>query len=184
MGKFFAGLIVVLILAVGLGVSQYNTMVQLSTEVEEAMANIDSSLERRADLIPNLVNTVKGFAAHESGIFKDVTEARKALLSAKSIDEKATANEALSGALGRLLAISENYPDLKSDKVYIGLMDELAGTENRISYARDQYNSRVKKYNTCIKGFPGSMFAGQFGYEPAVFFKAEESKKAVPKVDL
>ena len=111
--------------------SQYNTMVQLSTEVEEGMANIDSSLERRADLIPNLVNTVKGFAAHESGIFSEVTEARKALLSAKSIDEKAQANEALSGALGRLLAISENYPDLKSDKVYIGLMDELAGTETQ-----------------------------------------------------
>ena len=187
MGKFLAALAVMFALlfgVIGYGVSQYNTIVELSTGVEEAMGNIDSSLERRADLIPNLVNTVKGYAAHESGVFKEVAEARKALMSAGSIQEKAQANEALSGALGRLLAISESYPELKSDKVYIGLMDELAGTENRISYARDQYNAKVKSYNICVKGFPGSLFARQFGYEPAEFFKVDEKKKAVPKVDL
>jgi LemA protein len=179
--------IIVLIVAVvgGAYVSTKNQMVTLDEQVKSNWAQVDVVLQRRADLIPNLVNTVKGFAAHEETVYADIANARAALLSAKTPSDKIAANGQLDGALGRLLAISENYPQLKSNENFLRLQDELAGTENRIAVERKRYNDSIQAYNTYIRQFPNSIFAGWAGFQPNnAYFQASETSRAVPKVEF
>lgn len=186
-GAISVALIVVIaiiaVLAI-VGIGSYNGIVSADQNVKTQLGQIDTALQRRADLIPNLVNTVKGYAAHESEIFEQVTEARSKLLNATSIEDKSAANSELNQSLGRLLAIAESYPDLKASENFIQLQDELAGTENRINTARRDYNDAVKAYNTKIKQFPGNIFAGFGGFSEASYFEADENAKNVPVVDF
>jgi LemA protein len=188
MGK---GLIVliVLVLIVAVLFGQYigikNTLVTKNEAVKAAWSQVDIALQRRADLIPNLVETVKGYAAQEQTVFGDIAKARSALLSASTPADKIAANGQLTGALGRLLAISENYPQLKSNENFLRLQDELAGTENRISVERKRYNDTLQDYNTYIQKFPASLFAGFAGFKVNdAYFQAEEGSRAVPKVNF
>jgi len=188
MGK---GLIVVIILVlIALAVfGQYigvkNTLVQKNEAVKSAWSQVDVVLQRRADLIPNLVETVKAYAKQEQTVFGDIANARAALLGAKSPSEKIAANGQLDGALGRLLAISENYPQLKSNENFMRLQDELAGTENRIAVERKRYNDTLQDYNTYVQQFPASLFASWAGFKPNdAYFKAAEGSREVPKVNF
>lgn len=165
-------------------VSTYNRMLTKSEEVDGKFADIDNQLQRRANLIPNLVNTVKGYAKQEQDIVNSVTEARSKLAGAKSIEEKSNANTELTNTLNRLLVVVENYPDLKSSQNYMQLSDELAGTENRISQARRQYNEAVKEYNLSIRKFPASIIAGMFNFDKKPYFEAEEGSNKVPEVNF
>jgi LemA protein len=171
-------------LAIGLMyVGRRNQMVVKSQAVEAQWHHVDVDLQRRADLIPNLVETVKGYAAQEQTVFGDIAKARSALLSAQSPSERIAANAQLEGALGRLLLIVENYPQLKSNENFLRLQDELAGTENRIAVERRRYNDAVQDYNTYIGLFPNSIFAGWAGFKPNnAYFSATESGREVPKV--
>lgn len=177
--------IVVILAVVALFIfGTYNGLVSSEENVNSKWSQIENQLQRRADLIPNLVNTVKGYAAHEQNIFTEVTKAREKLIGAGSVEEKARADAELSGALSRLLAIAENYPNLKADANFRQLADELAGTENRIAVARMDYNNAVQAYNSKIRRFPTVIIAGIFGFEKKDYFKAEEGAKEVPKVDF
>lgn len=164
--------------------ASYNSLVNLEENVESKWSQVDNQLQRRADLIPNLVNTVKGYAAHEESILTEISQARSKLIGAKSVGEKAEANADLSGALSRLLAISESYPELKADANFRQLSDELAGTENRIAVARMDYNNAVQAYNSKIRRFPTSIIAKIFGFEKKEYFKADDKAKEVPEVDF
>ena len=166
------------------GCSTYNGLVGKRNAVTNEFSNVDVQLQRRADLIPNLVNTVKGYAQHEEKVFSEIAEARSRLLNAKSVDEKADANAQVTGALGRLLALSENYPNLKADQQFLNLQTELAGTENRISVARRDYNAKVLDYNNSRQRFPSVIFANVMGFQPAQEFKADPGSREVPKVDF
>lgn len=180
-----SGVVVVLILIWFFGTR--NSLVSLKEEVEMQQSQIETTLQRRSDLIPNLVATVKGYANHEEKVFTEIAEARTKLAgSIKSGDMKSIseANDTLDSALSRLLAISENYPDLKASEQFIALQDELAGTENRISVARQHYNEKVNTYNTEVQKFPTSIVAGMSGYYPLQYFEADEAAKEVPKVDF
>ncbi len=181
-GLIAAAVVVVLIIIGCIG--GYNSLVNKQTAVEEQEANIDTQLQRRADLIPNLVKSVKSFTDHETEVFNEVNEAREKLMAAGTMAEKSEANEEVTTALNKLIAIAESYPELKSDSVYVQLMDELAGTENRIAYAREEYNAAVASYNKAIKRFPGVIFANIFGFEKADLFEADENASEVPEVDL
>lgn len=188
MGK---GLIAVIILALialvvfGQYVTVRNTLVSKNEAVKSAWSEVDVNLQRRADLIPNLVETVKAYAKQEQTVFGDIANARSALLSARSPSEKIAANNQLDGALGRLLAIAENYPQLKSNENFLRLQDELAGTENRIAVARKRYNDGLQDYNTYVQQFPASVFAGWAGFKPNdAYFKAAEGSREVPKVNF
>jgi len=165
-------------------VSTNNKFVGLRETVDKESANIDVVLERRADLIPNLVNTVKGYVKHEESVINSITEARENLISAKSLNEKAEANSKLDSAINALMVVVENYPDLKANENFIQLQDELAGTENRIAIARKNYNDAATEYNKAIQMFPGSIIANLKKYEKVKYFEAEESKKEVPTVDF
>ena len=176
--------VVILVILVAVPLGSYNSLISMQTAVEEQSANIDTQLQRRMDLIPNLVNTVKGFTSHETEVFDAVTSARENLMSAGTMAEKSEANEQVTTALNNLIAIAEAYPELKSDAVYTSLMDELAGTENRISYARTDYNSDVTTYNTAIRRFPTVIFAGILGFDKADFFEAAEGAEVVPEVNF
>ncbi|MDH8678244.1 LemA family protein [Fusibacter bizertensis] len=184
------GLIVILVVVLlivafaGTFISKYNTLVTLDEEVQMASSQIDNQLQRRNDLIPNLVETVKGYADQEKEIFANVSDARAKLIGATGVQEKADANNELSGSLSRLLAISENYPDLKSNENFIQLSDELAGTENRIAVARQDYNSVANDFNKTVKQFPMNIFAGLFGFEKVAYFEAAEGADQVPTVDF
>ncbi len=180
----FGVVLLLLVLLGGLCVKQYNGFVDLDLQVQETFSNLDTQLQRRADLIPNLVETVKGYASHEQEVFAQVSKAREHLLSANSVSDLSQANEEMSTALGRLLAITEAYPDLKANTLYINLMDELAGTENRLAIARENYNAVVGKYNISIRRFPASLFAGMFGFEKAEFFQASVGSQNAPVVDF
>lgn len=180
-----SGVVVVLILIWFFGTR--NSLVSLKEEVEMQQSQIETTLQRRSDLIPNLLATVKGYANHEEKVFTEIAEARSKLAgSIKSGDMKSIseANDTLDSALSRLLAISENYPDLKASEQFIALQDELAGTENRISVARQHYNEKVNTYNTEVQKFPTSIVAGMSGYYPLQYFEADEAAKEVPKVDF
>ncbi|MBR4726754.1 MAG: LemA family protein [Clostridia bacterium] len=177
-------LIVVIGLAVAYGISTYNSMVTAQTTVEQKASDIDTQLQRRADLIPNLVSSVKGYAAHEEAVFTAVTQAREQLMNADSMAEKSAANNTLTTALGRLLAVAEAYPELKADKVFNSLIDELSGTENRISYAREEYNAAVSAFNQMIRRFPASIIANFAGFKAAEFFAADSTATAVPTVSF
>lgn len=177
-------IIAVVILIGGALASSYNGLVRKAEGVDNAFSNIDTNLQRRADLIPNLVNTVKGFASHETEIMKQVTDARAKLAGATTVEDKANANGELTSALNRLMVVVENYPDLKSSANFTQLADELAGTENRISIARKDYNDSVKEYNLQIKKFPTNMIAGMFGFEEKQYFTASENANQVPNVEF
>lgn len=180
-------LIVVIAIVIILGltlISSYNQIVAKSEEVDNKFATIDTYLQRRADLIPNLVNTVKGYTQHEEQVVNSITEARQKMVNAKSISEKAEANEQLTSALNNLNVIIENYPDLKASQNFISLQDELSGTENRIATARRDYNEAVKDYNLKIKKFPTTIIASMFGYETKEYFQATEQSKEVPTVEF
>jgi len=173
-------------LAIGLMyVGRRNQMVIKNQAVEAQWHQVDVDLQRRADLIPNLVETVKGYAAQEQTVFGDIAKARSALLNAQSPSERIAANAQLEGALGRLLVIVENYPQLKSNENFLRLQDELAGTENRIAVERRRYNETVQDYNTYIGLFPNNIFAGWAGFKPNnAYFSATESGREVPKVQF
>ncbi|MFK2826041.1 LemA family protein [Bacillus sp. B190/17] len=175
--------IIVVVLAAML-IPSYNGMVEKEENVDQAYAQVENQLQRRMDLIPNLVNTVKGFASHEKEVLKNVSDARAKLAGAGSPQEQAAANDELSGALSRLLVVVENYPQLKADSNFRQLMDELAGTENRLAVARQDYNAQVAEFNKKIKRFPGSLMAGIFGFNEKEYFKAEAGAKEAPKVDF
>lgn len=176
------GLIVII---VGVGfVRSYNNLVDLETSVDSHWAQVENQLQRRADLIPNLVETVKGYAAHEQQVFADIAEARSRLLAAQSPEERMAANNSLDVALGRLLAISENYPQLKADASFIRLQDELAGTENRIATARMRYNDAVEVWNRTIRRFPTVLVANLFGKQARAFFQAAAGAHEVPQVSF
>lgn len=184
MKKILTPLIIIGIVIVIIGVTMigpYNKLVGMDEDTNTALSNIDNQLQRRVDLIPNLVNTVKGYAKHEEDVFKQVSDARSKLAGASTPKEKAEANGEVNSALSRLLAISENYPDLKADKQFTGLRDELAGTENRIAVARNDYNTSVNKYNQAIRHFPTTIV---FGFDKKEYFKAESGADKAPKVDF
>jgi len=187
-GKYWiGGLLGLVALAVILGgwvASKYNVLQTKRENVRVRWSNIDSQLQRRADLIPNLVNTVKGYTKHEEKVFGDVAAARSRLLSAQTPEDKAAANDQLTGALGRLLALSENYPNLKADGQFQNLQFELAGTENRINVARTDYNQAVFDYNTTIQRFPTLVIARLLGFQRADEFKAAEGAREVPQVSF
>src|SRR6202522_2509101 len=180
-----AVIVIIALIAGGMYVSAKNQMVTLNEQIKSNWAQVDVVLQRRADLIPNLVSTVKGFAAHEETVFGDIANARAALLGAKTPGEKIAANGQLDGALGRLLAISENYPQLKSNENFLRLQDELAGTENRIAVERKRYNDSIQEYNTYIGLFPNNIFAGWAGFKRNNdYFQAPEVSREVPKVQF
>src|SRR6516225_7358948 len=162
-----------------------NTLVQKNEAVKAAWSQVDVVLQRRAHLIPNLVETVKGYAKQEQTVFDDIAKARSALLSAGNPPDKIAANNQLDGALGRLLALSENYPQLKSNENFLRLQDELAGTENRIAVERKRYNDTLQDYNTYVQQFPASVFANWAGFKPNdAYFQASEGSREAPKVNF
>ncbi|MGI5966077.1 MULTISPECIES: LemA family protein [Anaerotruncus] len=177
-------IVVLLVIAVFTLVGAYNGMATLRENVDTQQSAIQTQLQRRSDLIPNLVNTVKGLAAQEQAVIDSVTEARAQLSGAQGMQELAAANDNLSSALSRLLMVVENYPEIQSSQGYISLMDELAGTENRISVARVDYNEAVKSYNSKIITFPNNLLAGMFGFVKAEYFEAPESAQSAPSVDF
>ena len=160
----------------------YNSLVVLRERIKEALSQIDVQLKRRTDLIPNLIETVKGYARHEKEVFENVTNARSALVKAGSLSEKAAASNQITEALKSIFAVAEAYPNLKASENFKALQDELTDTENKISYSRQFYNSNVLAYNTSIKQIPGSIFASMFGFLPAEFFAATEEEKKEVKV--
>lgn len=169
------------LLASGCG---YNTMVTEREAIDAQWAQVENQLQRRNDLIPNLVQTTKGYASHEKEVFESIAEARSKLIGAKTRGEQIEASNEVSSALSRLLAIAESYPDLKANQQFARLSDELAGTENRIATERRRYNEVVKKYNTTVKQFPTMLFAGCMGFDNAEYFEAPAEAKAAPKVEF
>ena len=192
MGKAIIALVVVVVIVglicvvfFGMYISTKNTLVSKNEAVKSAWSQVDIVLQRRADLIPNLVETVKGYAKQEQTVFGDIAKARSALLSAGTPQEKIAANTQLDGALGRLLVIVENYPQLKSNENFLRLQDELAGTENRIAVERKRYNDTLRDYNTYVQQFPASLFAGWAGFKANdAYFQASEGSRVAPKVDF
>lgn len=174
---------IVAIIAIFL-VGNYNGLVSKSEAVDTSFSNLDVMIQRRADLIPNLVSTVKGYTAHETEIINSITDARTKLMNANSVEEKSNANNELTSSLNALMVVVENYPDLKSSQNFIQLSDELSGTENRIAVARKDYNDAVKDYNLKVKTFPGNILAGMFGFDQKQYFEAKESSREVPSVNF
>jgi LemA protein len=188
MGKGLIAIVVILVILLifgGMYVSAKNTMVAKNEDVKAQWKQVDVVLQRRADLIPNLVETVKGFAAQEQKVFGDIAAARSTLLSAAPPAEKIAANRQLDSALGRLLAVVENYPQLRSNENFMRLQDELAGTENRIAVERRRYNDTLRDYNVYVQQFPNSLFAGFAGFKPNnEYFEADEGSRQAPKVNF
>ena len=177
-------IIAIIVIIAIMAIAGYNGMVSKKEAVDSALSDLDVMLQRRADLIPNLVSTVKGYTNHENEVIDKITEARAKLTSANSVEEKSKANNELSSSLNALMVVVENYPDLKSSENFKQLSDELAGTENRIAVARKDYNNSVKTLNTTIKKFPNNIIAGMFGFEKAEYFEADESSSEVPNVNF
>jgi LemA protein len=177
------GVVVLLVLIVGGAVvGRYNSIVRQNEQINNSWAQVMVVLQRRADLIPNLVETVKGYAAHEKEVFESVAEARSKLAGANTPAQAGAADAGLNSALGRLLAIAENYPQLKANENFIRLQDELAGSENRVAVERRSYNEAVRGYNAYIKVFPNNFIAGMFNFKEREYFEAEEGAKEAPKV--
>src|SRR5690348_15360508 len=188
MKKVWIVLIVVVIVLLWFGstyVGRRNEMVRKKETVNSNWSQVDVVLQRRADLIPNLVETVKGFAAHEETVFRDIANARAAMAGARNPQEKIAANNQLDGALSRLLVVVENYPQLRSNENFLRLQDELAGTENRIAVERKRYNDSVQTYNAFIGQFPNNIFAGWAGFQRNdAYFAASQASRTVPKVQF
>jgi len=165
-------------------ISTRNDIIRLDETINQTMSEIDNQLQRRSDLIPNFVNTVRGYAAHESQVFSDIADARSRLAGAGTVEEKAAGYNEMQSALSRLLVVVEQYPDLKANQNFIALQDELAGTENRIAVARKRYNDSVSSFNTRIRTFPGSVVAGNMGFSPKAYFEIAESAREVPEVNF
>ena len=180
-GLASAALVCLALAANGCG---YNQLVSQNEKVDSAWSEVQNQLQRRNDLIPNLVSTVKGFAAQEQNVLVKVTEARSRVAGAGTPSETMAASNELSGALSRLLVVVEKYPELKSDRNFIQLQDELAGTENRLAVARNRYNDAVREYNTTAKRFPTLLIARMFGFQEKTYFDAPESAREVPKVQF
>lgn len=176
--------VLVIVIIGGMLMSSYNNFVNLEENVDQSYAQIENQLQRRLDLIPNLVNTVKGYASHEKEVIASISDARARLAGAKTVEEEATANAELSGALSRLLVVVENYPNLKADQQFTQLMDELSGTENRIAVARKDYNDQVAVYNKRVKQFPGVIIANITGFDQKQYFKADPKATEAPEVDF
>ena len=182
-GLIIIGIIILVVLIpYGYLKGTYNSLVTMDESVNAAWAQVENQLQRRSDLIPNLVETVRGFASQEKDVFIKVTEARSRVAGAGTISEKIDANNQLSSALSRLLVVVERYPELKSNTNFLRLQDELAGTENRIAVERRRVNETVRAYNTKIRSFPTKIIAGMFGFERATFFEVPKEAQEVPKV--
>jgi len=175
-------IIILVIIVIVTIVHMYNNLVGLRNRVKNSYSQIDVQLKRRNDLIPNLVETVKGYAAHEKGVLEEVTKARTGVMNASTIEETSAADNQLTGALKTLFAVAENYPDLKANSNFQQLQGELSDTEDKIAYARQFYNDVVLKYNNSCQQFPSSLLAGMFGFKEETYFEAPESEKAVPEV--
>lgn len=180
--KVIIVLAVIAFLAIFLFAGDYNKFVKMDVAIKAAWSQVENQLQRRYDLIPNLVETVKGYAKQEKDVLVEVTNARAKVGGAGTVPDKIAANNELSGALSRLMVVVERYPDLKSNQNFMKLQDELAGTENRIAVERMRYNDAVKIYNQAIRSFPANFVAGMFGFKEAAFFKVDEVAKAAPKV--
>jgi LemA protein len=177
------GIIALLVVGVGgMVASKWNQLVTMDTDIKAKWAQVDNQLQRRADLIPNLVETVKGFAAQERAVIDSVTAARAKLAGAGSVPDRIAASNELSSALARLLVVVENYPTLKSDATFIRLMDELAGTENRLSVERKRYNDAVQVYNVAVRRFPANLMAGILGFREQPFFEVPAAARQAPQV--
>lgn len=183
-GVVIGGILAVVIIFGVILISNYNNMVEKSEKVDEKFAVIDVQLQRRANLIPNLVASVQGIMDHEKEVIDSVTSARERLLNSDGVQAKSAANDELTKALNNFIAIAEAYPDLKSNSNFTNLMDELSGSENRISTARVDYNNVVKEYNTYVKKFPNSLIAGMFGFNSKDYFKADEGSNETVKVNF
>lgn len=177
-------IIVALIIIIGTFIHMYNNLVGLRNLVKNSYSQIDVQLKRRNDLIPNLVETVKGYAAHEKGVLEEVTKARTSVMNASTVEETSAADNQLSGALKSLFAVAENYPDLKANSNFQQLQYELTDTEDKIAYSRQFYNDAVMKYNNACQQFPSSMMAKLFNFKEEEFFQAPESETAVPEVNF
>ena len=175
------GLVALIVLIV---IYYYNRFNVLANRIDNSLSQIDVQLKRRADLIPNLIETVKGYAKHESKIMKEVTDARKALVSASDLGKRMTANNVLENALGRLFAIAENYPNLKANENFLELQRELAATEDRVAYSRQSYNDSILDYNNLCKTFPGKAFAGMYGFKEKEYIKIAPAEREVVKVEF
>ena len=178
-------LVVIVVLALALYsffAGNYNKFVKMDVGIKAAWSQVENQLQRRFDLIPNLVETVKGYAKQEKDVLVEVTNARSKVGGAGTVPDKIAANNELSGALSRLMVVVERYPDLKSNQNFMKLQDELAGTENRIALERMRYNESVKVYNEAIRSFPANFLAGMYGFKEAAFFEAPKDAKATPKV--
>jgi LemA protein len=180
MALLWIGIIVAVLL---LGVALvYNGLIRLKNQVENAWAQIDVQLKRRFDLIPNLIDTVKGYAKHEKELMENITKARTNFMSAESVQDKATADNMLTGTLKSLFAVSENYPNLKANENFLQLQEELSGTENKIAYSRQHYNDMVMEFNTKIQSIPYNVFASMFSFKEKEMFEAAEEEKKNVKV--
>ena len=176
---------IVLLVGAGLGVGSYNTLVAHREAVSESWAQVENVLQRRYDLIPNLVNTVKGYAAHEREVFEEVSRLRSQWGEAKTVPEKVEAAQQLEGALARLLVVVERYPELKANQNFLSLQDELAGTENRIAVERRRYNESVRTYNVVVRGFPSNVVAALTGFKVSdAYFQAAAEARQAPKVQF
>jgi len=174
----------VILLIVIFGIVSYNRFVQQRQLIKDAWANIDTELRRRYDLIPNLIETVKGYAAHEREIFEHVTEARTRAMGATGVEDQANAENAVTAGLGRLIAVAEAYPDLKANQNFLALQEELIGTESKIAYARQFYNDQVALLNTLVQKFPANVIAGLGHFEPKPFFEIDEPVRGPVQVDI
>jgi LemA protein len=184
MSDFLIGLIVVIVVVLVLALivgGMYNSLVSRRVETENAWSQIDVQLKRRYDLIPNLVETVKGYAKHESETLERVIQARNMAMNAKSVGEHAQAENMLTGALKTVFALSESYPDLKANENFKSLQEELSSTENRIGFARQHYNDSVSNYNTKLQSFPSNIIGGMFGFKSREFFQIDEAERAAVK---
>ncbi len=179
-------LVIILVLLGGYAVALYNALVRARNEVKNAWSSIEVQLKRRHDLIPNLLETVKGYAAHERGTLDAVVQARQQAVSfSGTVEERAKVENALTQSLRSLFALAEAYPDLKANQNFLALQDELAGTENKIGFSRQYYNDAVMRFKNRVEMFPSNIFAGMFGFQPEPFFQIEEAgERAVPKVSF
>jgi LemA protein len=182
-GTFVQGMLVIAV-ASGLSGCSYNKFTSQEEAIKAQWGQVQNQIQRRNDLIPNLVETVKGYAAHEEGVYKEIAESRSRLLAAKTPEETIAASNQQTAALGRLLAVVENYPQLRANEQFNRLMDELAGTENRIATERMRYNERIQEFNSQRRRFPSNVTAKMFGFKEYPYFTAPPEAQKVPKVDF